>query len=57
MANVGELRNKVPGITVPEGFVTTAAAYEIFMAHNDLQEEINRRLQSMEAEEMATFTD
>src|SRR3974390_1050225 len=55
MANVGELRNKVPGITVPEGFVATAAAYELFMTHNELQDEINRRIQSMELEDMATI--
>ncbi len=55
MANVGELRNKVPGIIVPEGFVATAAAYELFMTHNELQDEINRRIQSMELEDMATI--
>jgi pyruvate, water dikinase len=55
MANVGELRNKVPGISVPEGFVTTAAAYELFLSHNNLQEEINRRIQSMEEEDIATI--
>jgi pyruvate,water dikinase len=54
MANVGELRNKVPGITVPEGFVATVAAYELFLSHNQLQDEINRRIQSMEIEDMAT---
>ena len=55
MANVGELRNRVPGIAVPEGFVATAAAYELFLAHNHLTDEINRRLQSMELEDMATI--
>jgi pyruvate, water dikinase len=55
MANVGELRNKVPGITVPEGFVATVAAYELFLTHNQLQDEINRRIQSMEIEDMATI--
>jgi pyruvate,water dikinase len=55
MANLGELRNRVPGISVPEGFVATAAAYELFMTHNELQDEINRRIQSMELEDMATI--
>jgi pyruvate,water dikinase len=55
MANVGELRNNVPGITVPEGFVATAAAYELFLSHNQLTDEINRRIQSMELEDMATI--
>jgi pyruvate, water dikinase len=55
MANVGELRNQVPGISVPEGFVATAAAYDLFLSHNQLQDEINRRIQSMEIEDIATI--
>jgi len=55
MANVGELRNKVPGLTVPDGFVMTVAAYELFLAHNQLPDEINRRIQAMELEDMATI--
>ncbi len=55
MANVGELRNHVPGLAVPEGFVATVAAYELFLSHNELTDEINRRIQSMEIEDMATI--
>ncbi|MDD5643668.1 MAG: PEP/pyruvate-binding domain-containing protein, partial [Syntrophales bacterium] len=55
MANVGELRNNVPDILVPGGFVATVAAYELFMSHNQLPDEINRRIQSMEIEDMATI--
>ncbi|MFZ2087733.1 MAG: PEP/pyruvate-binding domain-containing protein [Desulfobaccales bacterium] len=55
MANVGELQNNVPGIAVPEGFVATVAAYELFLSHNELTDEINRRIQSMEIEDMATI--
>jgi len=55
MANIGELRNHVPGLTVPDGFVLTVAAYELFLEHNGLQEEINRRIQAMELEDMATI--
>ncbi len=53
MANLGELVSRVEGVPVPAGFVITAAGYEKFLAHNNLQEEINRRLQTLEAEEMA----
>ena len=53
MANLGELVSRVEGVPVPAGFVITAAGYEKFLAYNNLQEEINRRLQTLEAEEMA----
>ncbi len=55
MANVGELRNQVPEISVPDGFVVTAAAYELFLSHNQLQDEINRRIQSMELDDIANI--
>ena len=42
----------MPEIAVPQGFAVTAAAYELFLAHNELQEEINRRLQSLEEEDI-----
>jgi pyruvate,water dikinase len=53
MANLGEIQSKLPGLTVPGGFVITAAAYELFLSHNQLQDEINRRLQALEEEELA----
>lgn len=52
MANLGEISSRLPGIAVPEGLVITAAAYELFLAHNQLQDEINRRLQSLEADDI-----
>jgi pyruvate,water dikinase len=51
MANMGELRNRA-GIATPDGFVITAAAYRKFMEHNDLQAEIDRRLQSRAVDEL-----
>ncbi|NVM57774.1 MAG: pyruvate, water dikinase, partial [Desulfobacterales bacterium] len=51
MANLGEITNRV-GLPVPEGFVITASAYELFLEHNNLQEEINRRIQSVDVEDL-----
>lgn len=52
MANLGEITRALPEVAVPPGFVITAAAYELFLRHNGLQEEINRRLQAMEKEDL-----
>lgn len=53
MANLGEITTRLPELTVPPGFAITAAAYELFLAHNGLQEEINRRLQTLEEEDIS----
>jgi pyruvate, water dikinase len=53
MANLGEITGELPALAVPPGFAITAAAYERFIFHNQLFDEINRLLQSMEEEEMA----
>ncbi len=45
LANLGEIRKQFR-ILVPKGFAITARAYEHFMKSNDLQEEIDRRIQS-----------
>ncbi|MEW6186315.1 MAG: PEP/pyruvate-binding domain-containing protein, partial [Thermodesulfobacteriota bacterium] len=52
MANLGEIRSRL-GLPVPDGFVITTAAYDYFMGKSRLQEEINRRLQSLEPSDMA----
>ena len=51
MANLGEIRNRV-GLKTPEGFVITAAASEYFMAATHLQDEINRRLKTMDEDNL-----
>ena len=54
MGNLGEVVNHLD-LPVPGGFVVTASAYRRFFAHNDLQSEIERRLQSTVAEELDTL--
>jgi pyruvate,water dikinase len=51
MANVAELRNEA-NVPVPPGFVITALAYERFFADNDLQGEIDRRIQAADSTEI-----
>ncbi|MBU0484494.1 MAG: pyruvate, water dikinase [Proteobacteria bacterium] len=47
MANLGEVRNQV-GLHVPDGFVITATATRFFIEHNKLKDEINRRLKTLD---------
>lgn len=42
---LGEVAARMPGV-VPPGFVVTAAGFRAFMAHQGLQEEIDRRIQA-----------
>jgi len=49
MANAAEIRNRI-GLPVPPGFCVTALAYQKFLEHNDLQAEIDRRIQLSDPE-------
>lgn len=49
MANLAVLAERL-GLAPPGGFVVTAAGFARFMAHSDLQTEINRRLQAADVQ-------
>jgi pyruvate,water dikinase len=51
MANLGEIKNRL-GCPVPEGFVVSAASQRLFLSYNQLQEEINRRIQLLDLEDI-----
>jgi pyruvate,water dikinase len=51
MANLGEIKHNIH-LKVPDGFVFSAFAYQRFIEHNDLQTEIDRRIQSSDAEDI-----
>lgn len=44
MANLGDIKNRLE-MNVPEGFVITAAAHELFMTSKGLQKEVDRLFQ------------
>ncbi len=50
-ASLGEIRKKL-GLRIPDGFVVTASGYHLFMLHNDLETEIQRRIQAAGARDL-----
>ena len=51
MANLGEIRNRL-GLRVPDGFAITAAAAKHFMETSHVQDEINRRLKTLDIDNL-----
>lgn len=51
MANLGEIRNRL-GLSVPDGFAVTAAAARHFMESSQVQDEINRRLKTLDIDNL-----
>jgi pyruvate,water dikinase len=51
MANLGEMRNRL-GLRVPEGFAVTVTAARHFMEASHISDEINRRLQTLDIEDL-----
>jgi pyruvate,water dikinase len=51
LANLGEVRNRL-GLRVPDGFAVTAAASRHFLEATQLQVEINRRLKTLDPDDL-----
>jgi pyruvate,water dikinase len=54
MAQLGEVANRV-NLPVPDGFAVTAAAYNLFMAVNNLQESIDLRIQQTDSSDLKSL--
>ena len=54
-ASLGEMISNLSGagVTVPGGFATTAHAYREFLSHEELNERINRRLATLDVDDVA----
>ena len=56
LANLGEIRNRIQ-LRVPDGFVITTQAYNMFMEHNELQAEIDKRIQATDVDRVDKLYD
>lgn len=54
-ANLGEVQNRVR-LPTPEGFAITTLAFETFLAHNELVDEINKRRIEIEPDDPEKIT-
>ncbi|CAM3406617.1 phosphoenolpyruvate synthase [Halomonas lysinitropha] len=57
-ASLGEMISNLSGagVTVPGGFATTAHAYREFLSHEGLNERINRRLATLDVDDVAELS-
>jgi len=53
-AHLGEIKNRLH-LPIPQGFAITTSAYEAFLAHNDLVEEINKRKLAIDINDLETI--
>jgi len=53
-ANLGEVRNRV-GLPTPPGFAITTRAFEAFLGHNELLDEINKRKMEIDPRDPETI--
>jgi pyruvate,water dikinase len=56
-ASLGEMFSTLAprGVTVPNGFATTSAAYWLFLEHNELREKITARLEGLDISNVASL--
>jgi pyruvate, water dikinase len=57
-ASLGEMISQLAqaGVSVPGGFATTAHAFREFLAHNNLTDKINQRLDNLNTEDVSALT-
>jgi pyruvate,water dikinase len=53
-ANLGEVANRV-GLPIPHGFAITTRAFDVFLAHNDLVDEINKRKMEVDPQDPPSY--